>query len=116
MLESLRSFGKVQEACFGQELKEGYEQRIKEFSQVYRSLEDKRITPKVHIVEHHIIDFFRETREKEHGLGFYSEQGFEAMHHDMKQEWDRVKINDRNHSDLAKRLLDFVIAYNGRYI
>ena len=73
LLESLRRFRKVQEACFGQELEDGYEQKIKEFSQVYRSLENMSITPKRHIVEHHIIDFFKVIGEKKHGLGFYSE-------------------------------------------
>ena len=116
LLESLRCFSKVQDACFGQELKEGFENVIKQFCQVYRSLDNMSITPKIHIVEHHIVDFFREIGDKEHGLGWYSEQGFEAIHHDMKQEWDRVKICDPDHPDFGKRLLDFVVAYNARHI
>ena len=82
LLESLRCFSKVQDACFGQELKEGFENVIKQFCQVYRSLDNMSITPKIHIVEHHIVDFFREIEDKEHGLGWYSEQGFEAIYHD----------------------------------
>ena len=70
------------------------------------------ITPKIHIVKHHIV----EIGEKNHGLGWYSAQGFEAMHHDMKQEWERVKICDPDYPDFGKRLLDFVVAYNARHI
>ena len=69
------------------------------------------ITPKIHIVEHHLLDFFNKIGEKGRGLGWYSEQGFEAMHHDMKQEWERVKICDPDHPDFGKRLLEFVLAY-----
>lgn len=116
LLESLRCFSKVQDACFGQELKEGYENCIEQFSKVYRSLDNMTITPKIHIVEHHLLDFFNKIGEKGRGLGWYSEQGFEAMHHDMKQEWERVKICDPDHPDFGKRLLEFVLAYNARHI
>ena len=47
LLESLRCFRKVQEDCFGQELKDGYEASIKKFSQTYRGLKGMTITPKV---------------------------------------------------------------------
>ena len=36
------------------------------------------------------------------------------MYRDMMQEWDRVKISDPDYPDFAKRLLDFVVAYNAR--
>ena len=118
LLGSLRSFRKVQDACFGQVLQEGFEDSITDFSKVYRSLdmESMTITPKIHIVEHHLVDFFNEIGDIEHGLGWYSEQGFEAMHYDMMQEWKRVQICDPNHPEFGKRLLDFVIAYVARHI
>ena len=115
LLQSLREFRKVQESCFGQHLQEGYEHHIKEFSKIYKALDNMTITPKVHIVEHHLLDFFREM-DTEHGLGWYSEQCFEAMHHDMKEEWERVKIADHNHPDFGAKLFKFVIGYNARHI
>ena len=66
LLESLRCFRKVQEACFGQDLRDNYEHCIKKFSKTYRGLNNMSITPKIHIVERHIIDFFRD-REDNHG-------------------------------------------------
>lgn len=119
LLESLRSFQKVQETCFGQFLKEGYESSISEFSRVYKALDMEKmtITPKIHIIEHHLVDFFNEVGGTEqHGLGWYSEQGFEAMHYDMMQEWKRVQICDPGHPDFGKKLLDFIVAYNARHI
>ena len=116
LLESLKCFSKVKEACFGQELHDGYEDCINQFSKVYRSLDNMTITPKVHIVQHHLVDFFQQGNEIVHGLGWYSEQSFEAMHHDMKEEWERLKICDPNHPDFAQRLFDFVVAYNARHM
>ncbi len=74
------------------------------------------ITPKINIVEHHLIDFFSQMDETDHGLGWYSEQSFEAMHHDMKEEWNRVKICDPDHPDFGLKLYNFVVAYNARHI
>ena len=66
-------------------------------------------------MENHIIYLFREKRENYHGLGFCLEQGFEAIHHDILQEWDRVKVSDLDHLDSAQRLLDFVVAHTDRH-
>ena len=116
LLESLRCFKMVQEACFGQNLmKEVYEERIKRFSQTYRKLENMSITPKIHIIQHHVIDFLKRKGE-EYGLGWWSEQAFEAVQSDMKKEWDKVKICDKNHPDFPQRLLDFVVRYNSKHL
>ena len=59
-----------------------FKAKINLFSNLYRQL-DISVTPKVHILESHITDFYEISEEKV-GLGFFSEQGFESMHHDMK--------------------------------
>ena len=79
-------------------------------------MENMTITPNIHIVEHHLVDFFREMEDSKHGLGWYSEQAFEAMHYDMLQEWERVKISDHNHPDFGAKLLKFVLGYNARHL
>ena len=109
LVESLRCFQKVQETCFSQVLvKDQYEEAIKKFSATFRGLEDMSITPKNHIVEHHIVDFLKRKYET-NGLGFWSEQAFEAMHSDMKKEWEKVKITNPDHPEFGERILDFVI-------
>ena len=92
-----------------------YEKAIQKFSETYRSLENMSVTPKIHIVEHHLVDFLKRKQE-EHGLGWWSEQAFEAMHSDVKKEWETVKICDPNHPDFAQRLLEFVTRYNAKHI
>ena len=94
---------------------ENYENSIIKFSKTYRSLENMSITPKIHIVEHHIVDFLK-MKHEEHGLGWQSEQAFEAMHSDMKKEWQKVQICDPDHPDFGQKLLEFVNRYNARHI
>ena len=88
---------------------------ISKFSATYRNLTDMSITPKIHILEIHIVDFLKRKREP-HGLGFWSEQGFEAMHHDMQKEWNTVKNCDLDHPDFPERLLKFVCRYNAKHV
>ena len=92
-----------------------YEKAIQKFSETYRRLENMSVTPKIHIVEHHLVDFLKR-KEEQHGLGWWSEQAFEAMHSDVKKEWVTVKICDSNHPDFAQRLVEFVTRYNAKHI
>ena len=62
-VEMLRSFRAVQESCFGMQLKPDYKAKIARFSKLYREL-GISVTPKVHIVENHIVDFFEKTGEE----------------------------------------------------
>eukprot|EP00090_Calanus_glacialis_P026415 TRINITY_DN41544_c0_g1_i1.p1 TRINITY_DN41544_c0_g1~~TRINITY_DN41544_c0_g1_i1.p1 ORF type:complete len:114 (-),score=20.05 TRINITY_DN41544_c0_g1_i1:59-400(-) len=73
------------------------------------------VSPKVHILESHIVDF-SEISGEEVGLGFFSEQGFETMHHDFKVLWEKVKTGDISHEDFAERLLDCVCSYNAKHM
>ena len=104
ILQVFCTFRKVQKSCFGMEVKPDFRNQIAEFSRVYRSLEIS-VTPKVHIIERHIKDFY-DIYGKEHGLGFWSEQPFEAMHHEMKVLWNKVKIKDISREEYGVRLLD----------
>ena len=78
----LRAFNKVVHSCFGVTLLEGYAENITMFSKLYREL-GITVTPKVHMVEQHIMDFIGLKGEAA-GLGFYSEQAMESVHHDFK--------------------------------
>ena len=49
------------------------------------------------------------------GLGYFSEQAFESMHHDAKVLWEKVKVGV-DHPDVEKALQDFVISYNAKHM
>ena len=59
LLESLRAFEKVRYACFGLKLMDDYKECILNFKKVYLSLNNMSITPKIHVVFEHIIDFLK---------------------------------------------------------
>ena len=96
------------------EVKPDFRNQIAEFSRVYRSLEIS-VTPKVHIIERHIKDFY-DIHGEEHGLGFWSEQPFEEMHHEKKVLWNKGKIKDISKEEYGKRLIDFISAFNSKHI
>ena len=79
-VETLRHLDRVVTACFGQTLDPAYEDYIDAFSYQYRSL-GISITPKVHIIEQHVVEFLK-IKGEEAGLGFWSEQPMESGHHD----------------------------------
>ena len=100
-IAALRAFDRVVVACFGMELKPDYKEHIAMFSKLYREL-DISVTPKVHMVEKHIVDFL-ELKGEEGGLGFWMEQAMEAVHHDFKIFWEKYKV-DIDHPELGPRL------------
>ena len=67
------------------------------------------------MVECHIIDFYEMSGETA-GLGKFSEQAFEAMHHDMNMLWEQVKIGNIEHEDFLDRLFNFVCSYNAKHM
>ena len=109
---------KVVAACFGVTLVAGYKQTIKEFQDQYMSL-GVSVSPKLHIIFQHIGEFLDLVNEKREGfpvgLGFFSEQAFEAVHADVKKNWERVKVSP-NHPEFGEKLKSFIVAYNARHI
>ena len=86
-LKAFRSFNRVVSLCFGMTLGVGYMAAIKEFKKDYLEL-GITVTPKAHIVFQHITEFLQIVNTQNYnepvGLGYYSEQSFEALHSDMK--------------------------------
>ena len=112
-VESLRLLDKVFTACFGQALDPDYKECIDAFSGQYRTL-GITITPKIHIIEQHVVEFLRAKGETA-GLGFWSEQAMESGHHDFKLEWEKVKVS-ANHKQYSERLFNTAVRYAGKHI
>ena len=99
--------------CFGQDLLPGYRNAICEFSKLYRCL-GISISPKVHIVEDHLIEFLKDKGE-EHGAGYWSEQAMESCHKDFRNEWEPNKVPEK-HPDYGEKLLNTIVRYNWKHI
>ena len=49
------------------------------------------------------------------GIGYWSEQAFEAVHANFKVDWDTVKV-DLGHKEYMERLTAAMSRYNSRHI
>ena len=81
---ALRALDKVIQDCFGQDLKPSAHTSIKTFLRLYRDIPGLSVTPKVHFIDQHVLQFLDMEAPPGVGLGFYSEQATEASHFDFK--------------------------------
>ena len=102
--KAFKALNDVVHACYGYDLADDYLVKISSFSVAYLNLKIN-VTPKIHAVMHHISEFCKKTRR---GLGPWSEQASESIHHDFKQTWQRFKINSTDHELYAENLLKAV--------
>ena len=108
-VKAFKAFGKVVEACFSFRLDKNYKEVIRSFRTAYLEL-GINVTPKVHIIFRHLEEFFEVSKGRS-GLGLFSEQHFESVHHDYARIWARFKV-PRGHPKYAERLQKALITYN----
>lgn len=105
-------FNQVVQSCFSKELHPDYQSKIKKFIESYKHI-NVPITPKIHIIQHHISDF---CSKMGNGLGRHSEQASEAVHYDfLNSAWNRYKTNE-GHPLYGDRLLRSVADYANKHL
>lgn len=109
---ALSDFNDVKTACFGKLLDFDFNSKIIKFEQSYRAT-GLAVTPKAHIVFEHVPHF---CNIKGVGLGFFSEQASEAVHHDFGMVWERYKVNSIEHPTYAPQLLKTTLKYNSDHV
>ena len=109
---AFKSFNEVVSSCYGEDLKADYLRKIKIFSNDYMKL-NISVTPKIHAVMYHIAEFCQMTGR---GLGPWSEQAGESVHHDFNETWKRFQVNDIKHHLYGEQLLKAVCMYNGQHL
>ena len=110
-VEAFNAFNGVVESCYSTILLDNYKQKIEEFRQKYITLKIS-VTPKIHAVFFHVAEFCEIVQT---GLGPWSEQTAESLHHDFGQMWKNFKV-DIDHPEYAKRLYDAVVMYNSQHL
>ena len=110
---AFKALNDVVSACYGFELAPDYDDKISKFSRAYLDLKIN-VTPKIHAVMHHVSEFCSLTGGR--GLGPWSEQTGESIHHDFKQTWQRLEINKTEHKLYGKNLLQAVSTYNSQHL
>ena len=109
---AFNALNEVVGACYGFDLHPDFEGKIKKFTEAYLELKIS-VTPKIHAVMHHVSEFCRLTGR---GLGPWSEQTGEAIHHDFKQRWKRFTIKDTQCENYGKHILQAVSTYNSQHL
>ena len=116
--KTLSLLNDVVNSSFGVLVKEGWEQNIQDFCASYRALPMISYPPKFHLVESHLEQFLRRRWSQDSsyegfGLGYWSEQPFEALHHKFEEHLERYKVG-KMHEEYGNRLLDAVLTWNCR--
>ena len=105
---ALEAFNDVVTACFSSNLCPNYVEKIGRFRNAYFDTK-LSVTPKVHAVFYHIKEF---CSMKGMGLGPWSEQTSESLHHAFKDCWENYLIKDNTHVSYGDRLLAAVRMFN----
>ena len=111
-VKAFAKFGDVVKACYGKEFGKDAPVLISEFGDLFKNLQ-LVITPKVHAVLVHIVEFCSEYQT---GLGVWSEQASEAVHFDFEAStWQRYKVADCN-PRYSQQLLRAVQDYAAKHL
>ena len=124
IIKILDIFSDVVGRCFGMKLDPGYKAALQSFSDAYMELHKEKpktftVTPKIHIVMFHVqqyLELMNAEEEEDRGLGYMSEQAFEAVHSDMKRMWEQGWKVSTTHKEFEVKLRKFVVAYNSNNI
>lgn len=110
-VDCFQKFRKVVDSCFSVKLDPAFVTDIKLFKESYEAL-GISITPKIHAIFFHVSDFCSKTGM---GLGFYSEQAVESLHHDFCVTWKKYKVL-KKHPQYTEKLLRAVCEYNSKHV
>ena len=117
-ITALKTFDKVVISCFGQTLdftNGDYKDLIKDFSRQYRAIDNFSVTVKMHCLEVHVEQFLDLKGDGVKGLGFWSEQSYEAVHHHYKTEASRTTLQP-GHPNYDENILATFLRFCGKNI
>ena len=110
-VDAFKKFQVVVNDCFSSELQKNYDKHIEEFKGSYEHL-GISITPKVHVVFHHVAQFCSRYKM---GLGFFSEQATESTHFDYNKHFENFKVPEISDQFFSKTWRA-VCSYNSSHL
>lgn len=111
----LKSMNKVVQDCFSIKCNEvDLDFHIKELRKSFEAIESLTQTLKIHVTLKHLKHCLVSLEER--GLGFWSEQAGESVHHAFLQYWAKYKVNDMKDENYVVRLKRAVVEFSSRHI
>lgn len=110
-VKAYRDFKLVVDSCFSKDLNPEFTSNIDNFKKSYIAL-GISITPKVHCIFEHVKEF---CLKHQVGLGLFSEQAFESVHHEFKLTWNKYLVKE-SHPNYAQKLLRAVCEFNSLHV
>ena len=98
----------VIEACFGEELRRGWQTDLDNFQEAYLALEEN-VPLKLHCIFEHVAPVCLKNGR---GLAIDCEQAMESLHADFKTRWKHYKVKKSGSYKWATNLLKCVTEYN----
>ena len=116
--KTMSLFNSVVDSSFGNFVEDGWVDDIAKFCASFRNLDGISFPPRFHMVESHLEQFLRRKWAQNadyegFGLGYWSEQQFEAVHHKFSKTWDRFKVG-KDHEKYGQRLLTCAMSWDVR--
>ena len=115
LVDALVKFRAVKHSSFGMVRRRGYEQDIRDFASSFLKT-GLSVTPKVHVVCAHVVPFLKRNPQGNRGLGYYSEQSSESVHHHFLELWDAGYARTPGHPNYAEQLKKAVVAFGSKRI
>ena len=103
--------------CFGTKLvdQDKAVDQLKEFIVAYMGLEIS-VTPKMHVLFHHLLPALSNPILQVRGLGVVSGQAGESIHQEFKIFWAKYKINSLDNPLYGDHFLCAVIEFSSKHL
>ena len=118
VLKTLQQLDEVRQGCFGQSLDSDFETQIRVLGEQWLKL-GMSVTPKAHALFAHVAQFlhFKNPQDgPKRGLGYWSEQAGESVHHDFEVFWERGYKRQIDSPDYMQQSLKCISTYAARHV
>lgn len=115
-INAFNAMNKIVNCCFTSgKVGPSLDDHIKELDYALKSIQKLSRTLKIHIILTHIKESLLFI-ENNNGLGFWSEQSGEAVHHDFLKFWENYKVTSMHHESYSTQLLKAVTEFSSLHI
>ena len=118
ILKAMETLEAVKHCCFGQDLDPRFEKEIQLLGKLWLRI-GMSVTPKAHALFVHVSQFLHfknpQTGPKR-GLGYWSEQASESVHHDFERHWQQGYKRPLDSPDYDLKALQCISTYAARHI